>query len=74
MLLLSTAAFGIAGVVLSLTKVPAIRSPKIESIWILTAGIAAYVILLLITRFAFNRIVTTELILIVGWTILDDVR
>ena len=30
--------------------------------------------LLLITRFAFNRIVTTELILIVGWTILDDVR
>ena len=71
MLLLSTAAFGIAGVVLSLTKVPAIRSPKIESIWILTAGIAAYVILLLITRFAFNRIVTTELILIVGWTMLE---
>ena len=70
-LLLSTAAFGIAGVVLSLMKVPAIASPKIESIWILTTGIAAYVILLLITRFAFNRIVTTELILIVGWTMLE---
>ena len=70
-LLLSTVAFGVAGVVLSLTRVPAIISPKIERIWILTAGIAAYIILLLITRVAFNRIVTTELILIVGWTMLE---
>ncbi|MBR6472422.1 MAG: hypothetical protein IKS99_01665, partial [Firmicutes bacterium] len=70
-ILLSTAAFGIAGVVLSLTRVPIIRSPKIESVWILTAGIAGYAILLLLTRFAFNRIVTTELILIVGWAMLE---
>lgn len=71
LLLMSTAAFGIAGMVLSLTKVPAVTPPKIESVWILTAGIAGYVILLLITRFAFHRIVTTELILIVGWAMLE---
>lgn len=70
-LLLSTAFFGIAGVMLSLTKVPLIRSPKIGAAWIAVTGIVAYVILLLITRFAFHRVVTTELILIVGWTMLE---
>ncbi len=70
-LLLSTVAFGIAGVVLSLTKAPVITVSKIEGIWVLAGGIAAYVLLLLITRFAFHRIVTTELILIVGWTMLE---
>ena len=70
-LLLSTAAFGIAGVVLSLTSVAMITPPKIGAAWILAAGIAAYVLLLLITRYAFHRVVTTELILIVGWTMLE---
>ncbi len=70
-LLLCTAAFGIAGVVLSLTNVPAITPPKIDSTWILTAGIVAYIVLHIVTRFAFHRIVTTELILIVGWTMLE---
>ena len=40
-LLLSTAAFGIAGVVLSLTSVAMITPPKIGAAWILAAGIAA---------------------------------
>ena len=71
MLLLCTAAFGITGVVLSLTSSPAITPPKIDSMWILTMGIASYIILLLVTRFAFHRVVTTELILIVGWTMLE---
>lgn len=71
MLLLSTVAFGIAGVVLSLTTVPAVKPPKLENFWIMSVGIIAYVILLLVTRFAFHRIVTTELILIVGWVMLE---
>ena len=33
--------------------------------------IAAYIVLLIITRFVFHRIVTTELFLIVGWTMLE---
>ena len=70
-LLLSTAAFGLAGVVLSLTRVPMITPPKIGAAWIVATGIAAYVLLLLITRYAFHRVVTTELILIVGWTMLE---
>ena len=70
-LLLSTAAFGIAGVVLSLTGVPLVTPPKIKGFAIIAAGIAAYVLLLLITRYAFHRVVTTELILIVGWTMLE---
>lgn len=70
-LLLSTAALGIAGVVLSLTGVPLITPPKIKGFVIIAAGIVTYVLLLLITRFAFHRIVTTELILIVGWTMLE---
>ena len=70
-LLLSTAAFGIAGVVLSLMRVAMITPPKIGAAWIVAAGIAAYVLLLLITRYAFHRVVTTELILIVGWTMLE---
>ena len=70
-LLLSTAVLGVVGVVLSLTKVPLITTPKIGDIWILVVGIAAYVLLLLMTRFVFHRIVTTELILIVGWTMLE---
>ena len=70
-LLLGTAVLGVVGVVLSLTKVPLITTPKIGDIWILVVGIAAYVLLLLMTRFVFHRIVTTELILIVGWTMLE---
>ena len=70
-LLLGTAVLGVVGVVLSLTKVPLITTPKIGEIWILVVGIAAYVLLLLMTRFVFHRIVTTELILIVGWTMLE---
>lgn len=71
-LLLSTAAFGISGVVLSLTRVPPFTPPKIKGFVIVAVGIAAYVLLLLITRFAFHRVVTTELILIVGWTMLES--
>ncbi len=37
---------------------------------LLASGIAAYIVLLLVTGLALHRQVTTELILIVGWTVL----
>ena len=70
-LLLATAAFGIAGIALSLMPLPLTAAPKLRPTVILIAGIAGYLALVLITRFAFHRIVTTELFLIVGWTILE---
>ena len=38
---------------------------------IVILGIIAYVLLLLLTRFCFHRIVTSELLLIVVWTMLE---
>ena len=35
------------------------------------AGIAAYTVLLLVTKFVFHRVVTAELFLIVAWTVLE---
>jgi len=71
LLLLITAALGVAGLSLSLMYVPEIAEPKINPAGIVTAGILSYFVLLLITKYAFHRIVTTELFLIVGWTILE---
>ena len=70
-LLMITAALGVAGLSFSLMHVDAIAEPKISPAIIVIMGIIGYFILLLITRFAFGRIVTTELILIVGWTMLE---
>ena len=41
-----------------------------RSLWVLIAGAVIYIVLLFITSIFFHRIVTTELILIVGWTVL----
>ena len=38
---------------------------------ILVGGITAYIILMMVTRYMLNRIVTSELFLIVGWTMLE---
>ena len=70
-LLLITAVLGVAGLTFSLMQVPVITSPRISPIAIVIVGIASYFVLLLITRYGFHRIVTTELILIVGWTVLE---
>jgi len=70
-LLFVTMAFGIAGVVFSLMQIPAVSEPKIRPILIVAIGIAAYVVLLIVTRFLFHRIVTTELFLIAAWTMLE---
>lgn len=70
LLLLITALTGIGGVILSLTgDVPA--TLMISPAAILVTGIAAYVVLLFVTRFLLNRVVTSELLLIVAWTTLE---
>ena len=71
-LLLVTAFLGIAGIILSMMPDGREVVPeKISPPYIAAAGIAAYLIFLLVTRYLFNRVVTTELILIVGWTTLE---
>lgn len=72
-LLLVTAAFGIAGLVLSLMPVPEDLPRKISSGYIVGGGVIAYLGLLLLTKYVFGRIVTSELFLIVGWTMLEIV-
>ena len=70
-LLLITAALGVAGVLCSLGQIAQKTAPRLDPYRIAVFGVAVYVVLLLITRFVFHRIVTTELILIVGWTVLE---
>ena len=73
LLLLITAALGLTGLWLSLKPGSIEGRWKVEPIWIIGVGIAEYFVLLLITRFVFDRIVTLELFLIVGWTMLEIV-
>lgn len=63
--LLITAGFGLAGFSVSLMPVPEIKEPMISPVLIVIIGIISYFVLILITRFAFQRNVTTELYLIV---------
>ena len=70
-LLLITAVLGVVGLSFSLMRVPETTDPRINPMGIVAVGILSYFVLLLITRYAFHRIVTTELILIVGWTMLE---
>lgn len=72
--LLITAVSGLAGAVLSLCGINSVTpavSPKLNGIAIIAGGIVAYILLLLITRFGFDRPVTTELVLITGWCMLE---
>lgn len=72
-LLLATAVCGITGLVKTISGVGrlSISSAKLNGTLILVIGIMAYFGLLFVTRIFFHRVVTTELILIVGWTILE---
>lgn len=73
-LLLITAASGLSGVALSVigaNGLPDVIKPKLNGAWIAAGGIAVYIILVLVTYFAFHRPVTTELILITGWVVLE---
>ena len=70
-LLLITAVLGIAGVLLSLSPVETKRDAYLHPFYSTIGGIVAYIILLIVTKYGFKRIVTTELFLIVGWTVLE---
>ena len=72
-LLLITAGLGLAGIVMSLTPIPSVTKMKAEPLTIAVAGMIAYIVLLLVTKFCFHRVVTTELLLIVGWAVLEAV-
>ena len=71
MLLLMTAAFGLVGVIMSTGTVPELYPAKIDPLYLIPAGVLMYAMLLLITRTVFHRVVTTELILIVLWAVLE---
>jgi len=72
-LLLITAGLGIAGIVMSLTPVAPVSKMKADPLMIAVGGAVAYIVLLLVTKICFHRVVTTELILIVGWAVLEVV-
>ncbi len=72
-LLLVTAVLGISGVVLSLSPVLEMTAAKLNPVYIAVGGILGYLLLLWITRVVFGRVVTSELLLIVGWTVLEVV-
>ena len=72
-LLALTAAFGVGGIAITLladnTSTEGLL--KISPATLIIAGIAVYIGLLLITKLIFHRIVTSELLLIVAWTMLE---
>ena len=57
-LLMITAILGLAGIFISMTHIPAVTKPKIDSSVIVLGGIVLYIGLLLVTRLVFRRIVT----------------
>lgn len=72
LLLYITAVLGILGVILSVTGINHIAAEKdiISGPAVLIGGVIAYIVLLLGSRFLLHRQVTTELFLIVGWSVL----
>ena len=70
-LLMLTATFGVAGLIFSLMPMKETSTVKYPQLYIVIGGIAAYILLMFITKYGFHRIVTTELFLIVGWTMLE---
>lgn len=72
-LLMITAAAGLAGVVFSVMGIrqPGIREALLPSGAVLIGGVVLYVLLLIGTSRFLHRQVTTELFLIIGWLVLE---
>ena len=62
---------GVAGLVFNFMPSAETSTTKYRQIFIVLGGIATYIIFMIITKYGFHRIVTTELFLIVGWTMLE---
>ena len=71
LLLSATVFFGMAGIICSLMPVKETSSTKYSQLFIVFGGIVAYIVLMVVTKYGFQRMVTTELFLIVGWTMLE---
>ena len=70
-LLFLTAVFGMAGIIYSLMPVKELSNTAYRQIYIIVGGIVLYILLMIVTQSIFQRVVTTELFLIVGWTMLE---
>lgn len=72
-LLLITALCGLVGVCFSVHGMGmlSVQHPMFSGSKIIGVGILTYIVLLLITVFGFHRPVTTELLLITGWMMLE---
>ena len=62
-LLLITAVLGVAGILFSLMPTPETAGTKYGQMYIIIGGIAAYIILMMVTKYAFNRIVLIGMLL-----------
>ena len=72
LLLFVTAILGLAGVTLSLLSISGPENkPHFSPAFIMFCGVSTYLLLLLVTKYALHRIVTSELLLIVVWTMLE---
>ena len=72
-LLLITAALGLSGLffnMLGITKIPS-ESGVVSGFVIIIAGIVTYIVLLFGSRIVLHRQVTSELFLIIGWSMLE---
>ena len=71
LLLAVTAILGIAGVVFCMLDMEGSSPWKVSPVYIISGGIIGYIVLLVVTRYIFDRVVTSELFLIIGWTMLE---
>ncbi len=75
LLLLGAFLSGVAGIAVTCTGIQSANANAARSLYppfaLLIGGAAAYFLLLVLTRVLFKRQVTTELILIVGWAVLE---
>lgn len=72
-LLLFTALCGLGGLILTISgnNQAQVTRALYPGILVMAAGLAAYAFLMAFTGLVFHRPVTTELVLIVGWTVLE---
>lgn len=70
-LLMLTALFGVAGLIFCFMPSFETAHTKYSQTFIVIGGIATYIVLMFVTKYGFQRVVTTELFLIVGWTMLE---
>ena len=71
-LLAVTAVLGLTGIAFSLYSITDTEGKlSLSPLSILFGGVMTYLLLLVVTKYAFHRIVTSELLLIVVWTMME---